>query len=254
MCLLAFAFRAHPQYPLVLIGNRDEFHARPALPAHWWREPRLLAGCDLTAGGTWLGMTRSGHIATVTNYRDPERSLTVAPSRGQLVVDALSGSGESFAETLMRTGRDYNGFNLLWGSVTGLRYFHNQGDVTPRLLEPGTYGLSNGLLDTPWPKLVRARMGLEEIIESHQRLSPEPFFRVLADRRLPPDHELPETGVDRVTERLLSTAFILSPHYGTRASTVIIVRRDGAATFHERTFDPAGKRRTDRAFHFRITE
>lgn len=252
MCLLAVAFRSHPDYPLVLIGNRDEFHGRAALTAHWWRTPELLAGRDLAAGGTWLGMTRNGRIATVTNYREPDRNRDLAPSRGQLVVDALTRDGAIFADSLNRTGSDYNGFNLLWGDSAELWYCHNQGETVPRPLDPGIYGLSNGLLDTPWPKLIHARESLVGIVESSRILRPEPLFRILADRQLPPDHALPDTGIGRDRERLLSTSFILSPQYGTRASTVIIVRRDGMASFHERTFNPDGLMCTDRSFHLQL--
>ncbi|MEX0729186.1 MAG: NRDE family protein [Aquisalimonadaceae bacterium] len=252
MCLLVLAFKAHPDYPLVLIGNRDEFHQRPALPAHWWNTRRLLAGRDQTAGGTWLGVTDSGRLATVTNYRDPESKRDNAPSRGQLVVEALGRDNESMAEMLVRTGSDYNGFNLLWGSRDGMRYAHNQGKAVIRSLEPGTYGLSNGLLNTPWPKLVRARTALSEIIVRHGKLSSKLLFPILEDRQVPPDHALPDTGIDRNWERLLSTAFIRSSQYGTRASTVVIVDRDGLTTFHERTFDADGLMCTDRAYRFQI--
>lgn len=253
MCLLAFAVRATPRYPLILIGNRDELHSRPALPAHWWRSPRLLAGKDLTAGGTWLGMTREGRVATVTNYRDPEQVRAGAPSRGHLVLDALTQGDTVMEEELRRGGPDYNGFNLLWGDARGIRYYHNQNASDVSVLDPGVYGLSNGLLDTPWPKLVRARDALARSVANDECLTSESLFPILEDRRAPPEHTLPDTGIDPEWERLLSTAFICSPAYGTRASTVILMERDGRAVFHERTYDADGVIRSDRKYAFRRT-
>ena len=250
MCLLAFALEVHSDYPLVLIGNRDEFHERPADPAHWWRTPRILAGRDRRGGGGWLGMSRDGALATVTNYREPEVGRAGAPSRGRLVVDALSRDPTLFTEQLVRSASTFNGFNLLWGVPEAFYYLNNRGRQRPERLAAGMYGLSNGVLDTPWPKLLRARRALEREVAREGGPSEHGLFDILADRHEPPLEELPDTGIDPDWERLLATAFICNPAYGTRASTVIMVRRDGLVTFRERAFDPSGQSVSERLFRF----
>lgn len=258
MCLLAFAVGCHPDYPLVVIGNRDEYHHRPTDPMDWWAEPRLLAGRDRTAGGTWLGLTPAGRFATVTNYRDPEPQRSDAISRGGLVVDALTAADDvSFGVTLEATGGDYNGFNLLWGNALGdagcLYYYSNQqGGV--RSVPPGVHGLSNGLLDTPWPKLIRVRDQLEAMVRGSDALDSDRLLEPLSDRRPAPDHALPDTGIPTDWERLLSSPFIVSDAYGTRASTVVVVRADGEVSVREQSFVPDGGCVGDRTFRWRITD
>lgn len=252
MCLLAFAVGCHPDYPLVVVGNRDEYHHRPTEPMHWWHQPRLLAGRDCTAGGTWLGVTPSGRFATVTNYRDPEPQRTDAISRGHLVVDALTSTdGHAFNTTLEATGGRYNGFNLLWGDAGCLYYYSNQeGGV--RAVPAGVHGLSNGLLNTPWPKLVHIRDQLEAMIRSGDQLASDRLLDLLADRRPAADHSLPDTGIPKDWERLLSSPFIVSDAYGTRASTVVLVTAGGEICVRERSFGQDGRCLDDRAFQWQI--
>ncbi|SEO43184.1 NRDE family protein [Aquisalimonas asiatica] len=254
MCLLAFAVGCHPAYPLIVVGNRDEYHHRPTEPMHWWREAPLLAGRDLTAGGTWLGVTPLGRFATVTNYRDPEPQRTDTISRGQLVVDALAADDPgAFGETLEATGNRYNGFNLLWGDAGGLYYYSNQEGIA-RPVPAGVHGLSNGLLNTPWPKLVRVREALETLIHDTGPCDSGALLDLLADRRPAADGSLPDTGIPKDWERLLSSPFIVSEAYGTRASTVVTVGTGGEIVVRERSFGPDGECLDDRTFRWQGME
>ncbi len=255
MCLLLLAVQAHPEYKLVIAANRDEFYERPTAPAGFWDDrPDVLAGRDLRAGGTWLGITRSGRIAALTNYRDPASIKPHAPSRGELVSDFLKGkdSPDAYLTTLAQDGDRFNGFNLIAGVKDCLYCYSNRED---RILQvpPGIHGLSNHLLDTPWPKVSRATSALSEVL-TETIPSTERFFELLADRAIAQDHRLPDTGVGIEWERILSPIFISSPAYGTRCSTVLLIRQDRHATFIERTYQPASNRHTDRAFEFIIED
>jgi uncharacterized protein with NRDE domain len=247
MCLLALGWQAHPEQRLVFAGNRDEFHARPAAPAHWWPDaPGVLAGRDLEAGGTWLGADLDGRFAVVTNFREPVTEPAAAsPSRGGLVTDFLTGSQTALDYALALEDRkdDYAGFNLLVADAGGLHYVTNR--APGRLdLPPGIYALSNNSLNTPWPKVSRLRTAFSEALDGPPP-SVDRFFDLLADRRPAADEDLPDTGVGRDLERLLSPAFIVSPAYGTRCSTVILLSRNGAAVFAERSFGPDGEATDD---------
>lgn len=238
MCLILAAWQAHPDYPLVVAANRDEFFARPTAPAKFWEEaPDVLAGRDLEAGGTWLGVTRRGRFAALTNFRDPVRNKPGAPSRGGLVSGFLGGtqSAEDYLRELESVAGRYNGFNLMFGDREGLWCFSNCGEGE-RKLAPGVYGLSNHLLDTPWPKVARGKSALADALEA----LPEegPLFALLRDDRIAPDDALPRTGVSLEWERLLSASFVRSPAYGTRSSTVVLLDRTGKLRFTEQTFLP----------------
>lgn len=241
MCLILFAYEVHPLYRLIAAANRDEFYTRPAQPASFWPDaPGLLAGRDLTEGGTWLGITRGGRFSAVTNYRDPRALVSQARSRGHLVADYLRGS-ESPGRYLARVaerGGDYNGFNLLAGDASTLHYYSNRGDEGPRALAPGIYGLSNHLLDTAWPKVEAGKRGLAEMVASGREIEAEELFHLLSSRERADDARLPETGVGIEMERMLSPLFIESEGYGTRCSTVTLVRRDGLIELIERTHAP----------------
>lgn len=239
MCLVAVALDAHPRYALAIAANRDEFHARDARPAHWWSEG-WLAGRDLAAGGTWFGVRPDGRWALVTNVREPGRKDADARSRGGLVTGALAaGSLDGFVATLEAEGARYNGYNLLAGDVGGARWTSNRGGE-PRTIVSGVSALSNAALDTPWPKVRRLSAALGNwAAGGDDRL--DPLFDALADRELAPDGELPSTGVPLDWERRLSAPFIVGDGYGTRCSTVLVVARDGAARFVERSFDAAGR-------------
>ncbi len=247
MCLIAIAFRAHPASPLVVAANRDEWRDRPASPATWWSDaPDVLAGRDLEAGGTWLGVTRGGRFAAITNFRDPSERHAGGRSRGELVSGYLLGHEppEVFLESVARRAHEYRGFNLLVGGPDRLFYFGSrEGDV--RAVEPGVHALSNHLLDEPWAKVRRARDAMTAALASDDD---EPLFTLLSDTTPVPDDDLPDTGVGVEWERRLSPALILGADYGTRASTVVRFDRAGTIRFEERTRDAAGAVVERRAF------
>ncbi|NLG75146.1 MAG: NRDE family protein [Xanthomonadaceae bacterium] len=256
MCLLVLAWKLHPKYRLVLAGNRDEFHDRPAAPLNWWQDdPRILAGKDLKAGGTWLGVARSGRFGVVTNYRDLQAPVEGAPSRGLLVPRFLTGatSPKEFLDDLRGAAPRYSGFNLLVGGSRALYYFSNRGPNTPQALAPGVYGLSNHALDAPWPKLTRTRERFEAALREPE-LAPETLFDILADRQVAADAELPSTGLPADWERIVSAPFILNERYGTRCSSVLLVERNGRTVLQERRFDPAGVQTGTSRFEFTSTE
>lgn len=238
MCLIVFAWRPEAARPLIVAANRDEFHARPAQALAAWEDaPGVYAGRDLEAGGTWLGVGPQGRFAALTNIRDPRQALGPR-SRGELVAAFLKGElgVEAYLDQVASRSRQYSGFNLLVGDAAQLGYLHAR-EAAPRLLVPGVYGLSNAGLDTPWPKLVKARSGLAALLESAE---PDQLLSLLADSEPAADSELPETGVGLATERLLSSVFIASQNYGTRASTVLIVDNQGRRRMVERSFGPFG--------------
>jgi uncharacterized protein with NRDE domain len=240
MCLAVVALDSHHRYALVVAANRDEFHARPTAPAAWW-DDGLLAGRDLEAGGTWLGVTRAGRFALLTNVREPHRTDRSAPSRGTLVPGVLRDAAP-VPDALARAragGARHNGFNLLAGEARAAAWTSNRGDGVVSL-PPGVHGLSNALLDAPWPKVVRTEAAVAAWLDAGQD-DPEPLFAALSDRRTAADAELPSTGVPLEWERLLSAPFIVSERYGTRSSTVLTIDRSGHARFVERSFDPAGR-------------
>lgn len=238
MCLIVVGWRVHPDYPLVVAANRDEFYVRPSSPiAHWPDATQVIGGLDLEAGGTWLGITESGRFAAVTNVREPAMAKGER-SRGALTRDFLTAdaSAEDFAAKI--DGGRYSGFNLLLGDGESLVYCSNR-DGRPRRLAPGIYGLSNHLLDSPWPKLVAAR---ERFAAALPGLPDEAaFFELLADQTIVADENLPATGVPIEWERLLSAIFVKSENYGTRASTLVWQGADGTVTIHEQSFGPNGQ-------------
>lgn len=237
MCLILFAQNAHSDYPLVFAGNRDEFYDRPTAPATFWDEaPHVLGGRDLKAGGTWLGVTRRGHWATITNVRDQMSHREDAPSRGHLVAEYLAEEPEpsDYLESVEAREDRYNGFNLIVGTPRRTCYFSNR-DGTPREVDAGIHGMSNAQLDDPWPKVERGTARLQTILEN--KVTPEGLLDVLDDRVPAPDDQLPDTGVGIETERMLSPPFIEGDEYGTRASTVMLLHRSGTLTFVERVFE-----------------
>ncbi len=241
MCLILFAYQHHPRYRLVLAANRDEFYARPTAGLGYWPDqPQVLAGRDLEQQGTWLGVNRQGCLAAITNFRDPRNIKVNAPSRGHLVSDFLIGTSPpgEYLQRIAESAERYNGFNLLVGDAGNLFYFSNRGGP-PRELQPGLYGISNHLLDTPWPKIDRGKQALSQVLEQEQDLAPEKLFDILQDQTLAPDDQLPDTGIARDWEAALSAVFITSPHYGTRSSSVVLIDRDGRVSFDERTWKPA---------------
>ncbi len=236
MCLILFSNAQHPRYKLILAANRDEFLARPTEPATFWEAyPDILAGRDVKAGGTWMGITKNLRFAAITNYRDPAAEKQDAPTRGRLVLDFLSSTTapDTYLQQLQTGANAYNGFNLLVGDPENIWYYSNREDVV-RQVEPGLHGLSNHLLDTPWPKVEKGKVRLQTAIDEAS-FSSEALLDVLSDATPAPDAHLPETGVPLAWERILSPMFIKAPNYGTRASTILLVDHDGEVTFVERT-------------------
>lgn len=245
MCTLLFAWQVDPARPLIVAANRDEFHARPTAAASIWPRdaeadaPEIVAGRDLQAGGTWLGVTREGRFAALTNVREPFLAPPPgARSRGGLVAEFLRGRaapGEYLAGLAPDT---YAGFNLVVGDRSSLWYLSNRTGPA-RALGPGVYGVSNAALDTPWPKVRRGRENLARLVAAGAA-SPEAVLALLADRAPAPDAELPDTGVGLVMERVLSPLCVVSPGYGTRSSTALTIHRDGVVEFRERSHDAPG--------------
>lgn len=251
MCLILFALEQHPELPLIVAANRDEFFERPAKPATFWDDDPIYAGRDLSAGGTWLGINRNGDFAALTNYREPgsihpEQAMA---TRGELPVSYLrqAQDGDALGDYLAQletTQTRYNGYNLLFGSPKHLAYFSNRGHAKMRI-PPGIYGLSNGLMDTPWPKVKTGKQALSEIIQtdlgSNTDTLATSLLTLLGDAQQAPDHQLPDTGVGLEWERTLSPRFIKGEHYGTRTSSVLLFHRDGSVEFHEHNYNSSGR-------------
>ena len=237
MCLLVFSYKQHPQYHLILAANRDEDYARPTRAAQFWEDhPYLLAGKDETRGGTWMGITQNGSFSALTNYRDPTLVKKDGPSRGHLVLNFLieADSPLDYLEKVDRKAGMYSGFNLLVGNQQQLGYYSNQQQEI-RPLMPGLYGLSNHLLDTPWPKVKTAKQELKKIVGKNT-VSIEDLFELLADEREANEEELPDTGISSELEKKVSPIFIKSDSYGTRSSSVLLIDQQGTVTFEERRF------------------
>ncbi len=238
MCLIVIAFQIHPEYPLIIAANRDEFYHRPTAALAFWEDfPDILAGRDLQEKGTWLGVSRKGRLAAVTNYRDPSLDKPHTLSRGILASGFLmdTQSPKAYVHRISEQGDLYNGFNLIVGDLNEIWWCSNINSASLKI-QPGVHGISNRLLNTPWPKLEKAKSRLRAIISRPQPMDPETIFEMLADTETPPDHRLPNTGVGMDWERILSPIFVTSNIYGTRASSIILYHKNGLLTFLERTF------------------
>lgn len=252
MCLVVLAFDCHPRYRVVLAANRDEFHDRPAAPLDWWADaPDILAGRDLAAGGTWLGVDRHGRLGVVTNFREPEPAAPAGTSRGTLVPRFLSGEAGAldFAARVADESPPLAGFSLIVVDGATAAYAANRPRAEARALEPGVYGLGNHGLDTPWPKVALTRERFAAALAA-ERLEAGPLLRLMAERRPAPDDALPRSGIGLERERLLSSPFVVSEDYGTRCTTVALVGRDGLVRIEERRYgrDGAPSERTSFAF------
>ena len=242
MCLLLIAHQVREDYPLVLLANRDEFLNRPTAPLAFWDDaPDVLAGRDLSARGTWLGVSRAGRIAAVTNYREPGLHRADAESRGDLVTGFLISNAEPFAylDDVGRRATHYNGFNLLAWRARALGYLSNRSGATSTRLGPGLFGLSNHLLDTPWPKVLLGKEKLRAAL-AESRLHPEALLDLVSATDVAPDNELPDTGMTLEEERALSAMFVRLDGYGTRSTSLILVNDRSQVDFYERTHDAAG--------------
>jgi uncharacterized protein with NRDE domain len=238
MCFIAFAYKVHPSYRLIAAANRDEYYERPTAPAAFWEDaPEVLAGRDLKEGGTWMGISREGKFAAITNFRDPARVRKTAPSRGHLVSNFLTGrqSAASYIENISRQAQKYNGFNLICGDNQDLFVYSNRGEI--KKLEPGIYGLSNHFLDSPWPKVVKGKKALSTALSKKGPELEAALFKILSDRKIAADDKLPSTGVSLEWERILSPVFIQSPAYGTRSSNVLLIGKNKWVRFVEKIFN-----------------
>lgn len=242
MCLIVFAWQVVPGAPLIAAANRDEFYDRPATPAAAWPEnPNIFAGRDLQGGGSWMGITRQGphgpRFAALTNIRGPHERRLDAPTRGALVADYLASdlAAEDYISSIANGSADYNGFNLVLGDRDKLYWYSNRAlddERNGKELAPGIYGVSNGLLDAPWPKVVRTKAQFASLL--CQGAPEDAYFEMLADTTRASDLRLPDTGIALDLERVLSAVCIETTGYGTRTSTVVKLYADAPAELHER--------------------
>lgn len=240
MCTLLFAYKAHPKYAFIFIGNRDEFRNRPSIGADFWKsQPNVLAGIDEEKGGTWTGITRDGRIAFLTNHRNPSLKKESSLSRGYLTLNYLldSVSPQNYLQDIQLQQSVYNPFNLVVGNINEL-WFYSNVENQIRAIEPGIHGLSNALLDTPWFKVTKAKQRFLELLATD--FSTQQLFHILDDTEVPSDAHLPETGVPLETERMLSTIHIDTPNYGTLFKTVILISNEGNVEFHEKVLNNEG--------------
>lgn len=259
MCILFIANKIRKDYPLIIAANRDEFYARPTSPSQFWEEhPHMLAGRDLEANGTWMGVTRNGKFAALTNVRQPNDIKPNAVSRGELVVNWLSNStGDSlstYASTLQNTRTQYNGYNLVFGQLTSCRdsklTVYNNVTNEQHSIEDGVIGLSNADVVTPWPKVMQGVNALTEYTKSTQTIDTEALFSILRQDNKAADEALPNTGIGYEWEKALSSIFIQTPEYGTRTSTLLLVDSKNTVTWLERQFSALGDVLNTREYTF----
>jgi uncharacterized protein with NRDE domain len=242
MCLILFATGAHKRYPLIVGANRDEAYERPSAPARFWSDtPVVYGGRDLEQGGTWLGVTRTGRFAAITNYRQSEPRSAQARSRGELTREFLTGAEHParYVERAAQRADQYNGFSLIVG-MPGELYFYSNRGAEPARIASGVHGLSNHLLDEPWPKVLRGVAALEAMMDAGEGDIVRALATALADREPAPDDFLRTAGADVERERLRSAAFIPDDAYGTRASTILLVDAGGNVLFRESRYGPQG--------------
>lgn len=241
MCLILFAYKMHSEYPFVVAANRDEYYQRPSLSANWWPEqPYLLAGKDLEGGGTWMGITRTGRFAAITNVREGSPTDGNFLSRGELPLAYLNNqyNENHFNRYLQNNKSEFRGYNLIYGTPEHLQFFSNRSAHIENLPQ-GIYGLSNATLNTPWPKVVIGKERLANHLQENN-LEINVLFDILSDETIPPDHELPDTGITPATERLLSATCIKGERYGTRSSSVLLIGRHNNVELYEKERAPSG--------------
>jgi uncharacterized protein with NRDE domain len=239
MCLLVFCYLSNPRYRFIAAANRDEFLSRPTASADYFAgNEEIVCGRDLLAGGTWLAIGSGERFGALTNYRDPALLQREAPSRGDIILNYLTGtlSAEDYLRGLQHIAHRYNGFNLVLLDAHGAYYYSN---ITNKImaLGPGLYGLSNHLLNSPWPKVERAKELLRPLLVTGQSVEVEEIFATLQDSWRPDDSLLPQTGIGTAWERYLSSMFIVAPNYGTRSSSVVTIEHKGRTTMYEQTYD-----------------
>lgn len=242
MCILFIAVEQHPDYPLIIAANRDEYFARPTDTSHFWQQhPSILAGKDLVAGGTWMGVTQNGYISSLTNIRNPAMLKENVQSRGELVLNYLvdEPKPEDYLSQLQQTKNNYNGYNLLFGHWSDLQVYNNH-DNSSHQLTKGFYGLSNANLNSPWPKINKGVQDLENYCKNPGDLKDQVFFELMQNDTLAEDHLVQKTGAPEEWEKQLSSIFIRTPKYGTRASTLVLVDQSKNMHWHEKVYDESG--------------
>lgn len=253
MCLINFHIHEHPTYKLIIAANRDEFYERPTAQAHFWDDNNtILAGRDLRQMGTWLGVSKQGRFAALTNIRDPKQNESNKRSRGEIVSNYLTSSLSpiEYLEQLHTQHDQYNGFNVLVGNQEHLYYYNNLNMQMTRIPN-GTHGVSNHLLNTPWPKVTQGKVLLHQYVSSQKTIRINDLFEILGNQHKAEDLNLPQTGVGIELERELSPLFIKTETYGTRSSTVVLIDKDDQVTFAERTYDH-GNFTDEQQFSFHI--
>lgn len=251
MCIIFVGNQIHPQFPLVIAANRDEFHQRPTAPTSYWdTSPRILAGKDLEAGGSWMGVQQHGYIAALTNIRNKITPPANAISRGHIVTQYLANPTE-FPDKLVQQAERFDGFNLLYGHWQQLHWFNNE-IKQPTALSTGIHGLSNDRLNTPWPKVTLGKQLFHHALQQPNLGLPDALFAVLRNHEQAEDTALPRTGVPYDWEKRLSSIFIQSEEYGTRSSTVLLIDHQGVAHWHEQIYDKSGEvtQQLDYQWHF----
>ncbi len=260
MCILFIARHKHPQYPLIIAANRDEFYARPTLPADYWPDaPFLLGGKDLEANGTWMGVTREGRIAAITNVRSPNAVRSNAVSRGELVTHWLKSNtlentpltSDQYLDALKHSRNNYSGYNLVFGDAQSLCVYNNVNN-SEHSIDRGVFGLSNADIITPWPKVTQGVSALNHYVAQHNTINTEDLFSLLRQENKAEDEKLPDTGIGYEWEKALSSIFINIKEYGTRTSTIVLVDTNGELTFKERSFSEDGEITQTREFLFTI--
>lgn len=240
MCLIVFSYRQHPHYPFILAANRDEFLNRPTRAMQWWAEEdnQILAGKDLQAGGTWLGITKQGKFAAITNYRDFRNLKPDSPSRGPIIIDFLKSSSDalSFLNELDRKAGMYNGFNLLIGNITDQLFYYSSFNSEIKEIQAGLHGISNAFMDTPWPKLLKARQLFSQATSQNEP-DVNTMILYMADRETFPDELLPDTGIGIELERFLSSVAMKNDKYGTRSTTIVLAGKDQQVQIIEKEID-----------------
>ncbi len=253
MCLIFLSYKQHKEYPLVILANRDEFYKRPTLPANYWEEnPNILGGKDLEGGGTWMGITRKGYFAMLTNYRDIANIKPYAPTRGKLVSDYLAGefNPKEYLKALSKSGDLYNGYSLIAGSFNDPWYYSNYGNKIAQL-GTGLYGLSNALLNSKWPKIESGKAALAPLL-SKATLNKGALFDVMVNQQQADDNNLPSTGLPLDKERAISPLFIHIEGYGTRCTTLITVSKEGIVDFTERQYSNGIATGEENHYSFRV--
>ncbi len=245
MCLLVFALQQHKQFPFILIANRDEYYSRPSLSAKFWEDfPDVLAGRDQLAYGTWLGINRNGRIAAVTNHEDAVDSPAMQKSRGCITTNFLTGNDdtEEYLAKLEQERNDYNGYGVIFGTTSELRYQSNC-EAKHTVIKSGIYALSNHLLDSPWPKVIESKAKLKELIQKDEELDPEELFKILRRPKISPQY-LKDS--DSPASPNNYPIYVQHEHYGTRCSTVVLVDSNNQVTFEERSFKPKSRQYSER--------